>query len=311
MSNRASIPRVGVGLPVYNGERYVGEAIESILAQTHTDFALVISDNASTDATEEICRAFAREDSRVRYERAPENLGSSPNFNRCLDLLPDTEFFKWSAHDDLLSETFLERCVEALDADPLCVLAFARSDYISADRQLIGRQMRSDLSLTANDAAVRARRFVEFTLEAPDIFWSYYGVMRRSALPDNPAGSYIASDQVLVLEMVLRGKLLQVPEARFIRRVHEAAWSSPVREGRNPRDDARRIDARASPRFVLPHFRLYRNYFRAVSRSPLSKAEKLRTKRALVYKVLREWRNPAGDIKYALGSFARRRRAAA
>jgi glycosyltransferase involved in cell wall biosynthesis len=300
-------PRVAIGLPVYNGERYVADAIESILAQTYTEFELVISDNASEDGTEAICREFAHRDRRVRYHRSEKNVGAAPNFNRCLELAPSTEYFKWSAHDDLISETFLERCVEALDEDPARAVAFAAIDFVDAERQLIGRQKRPDLSLDSPDPAARVRRFVELTLEATDLYWAYYGLIRRGTLRTNPNESYIASDQVVVFELALRGKLFQVPEARFMRREHAEAWSSPLRKGRNPQDDATWFDATKRPRLVLPHFTLYRNYFRAVTRSSLSPGEKTRCVRTLAYKVLREWRNPAGDVKHALRNVGRRK----
>jgi glycosyltransferase involved in cell wall biosynthesis len=303
-------PRVAVGLPVYNGERYVADAIESILAQSYTEFELVISDNASEDGTEAICREFANRDGRIRYHRSEKNVGAAPNFNRCLELAaPSTEYFKWSAHDDLISETFLERCVEALDEDSARAVAFAAVDFVDADRQLIGRQRRADLSLDSPDPAARVRRFVELTLESTDLYWAYYGLIRRSTLRPNPNESYIASDQVVVFELALRGKLFQVPEARFVRREHAEAWSSPLRKGRTPQDDATWFDATKRPRFVLPHFTLYRNYFRAVTRSPLPPVTKARCARTLAYKVLREWRNPAGDVKYALRNLRRRKKA--
>jgi glycosyltransferase involved in cell wall biosynthesis len=300
--------RVAIGLPVYNGERYVGDAIESILAQTYRDFVLVISDNASEDGTETICRELAQRDARIRYHRSERNVGAAPNFNRCVDLAPPVEYFKWSAHDDLVNETFLEECVGALDEDLDRVLAFGAVEFIDADKSLIGRQRRADLSVSATDPALRARRFVELTLESNDLYWSYYGLIRRSALRENPNESYIASDQVLVFELALRGQLVQVPGARFLRREHPEAWSSPIRKGRNPQDDALWFDASNRSRLVLPHVTLYRNYFRAVSRSPLTPGEKMRCRRALAYKVRREWRNPAGDVKYALRSLARRAR---
>src|SRR5438128_542667 len=75
-------PRVSIGLPVYNGERYLRLALDSLLSQTFTDFELIISDNASTDGTTEICRAYAARDARIRYSRLEHNIGGSPNFNR-------------------------------------------------------------------------------------------------------------------------------------------------------------------------------------------------------------------------------------
>src|SRR4051794_25259685 len=113
------MPKVSIGLPVYNGEAFLAEAVESLLAQTFTDFEILLVDNASTDRTQEICRAFAARDPRVKYHRNETNIGGGPNWNRAYDLTPsDSTYFKWAAHDDRHAPDFLARCVEALDRDP-------------------------------------------------------------------------------------------------------------------------------------------------------------------------------------------------
>ena len=116
-------PRVSIGLPVYNGERFLARAIDSLLAQDFVDFELVISDNASTDGTGEISRDYAARDPRIRYHRNERNIGAVGNFNRTLDLASG-EYFKWAAHDDWCAPQFLGRCVEVLDDDPSTVLCF-------------------------------------------------------------------------------------------------------------------------------------------------------------------------------------------
>ncbi|WP_081588053.1 glycosyltransferase family 2 protein [Gloeocapsa sp. PCC 7428] len=93
-------PRISIGMPVYNGEPYLKDAINSILNQTFEDFELIISDNGSTDRTEEICRTIASQDQRVRYYRNEQNLGAGWNFNRVVDLATG-EYFRWACHDDI------------------------------------------------------------------------------------------------------------------------------------------------------------------------------------------------------------------
>ena len=75
------MPRLSVGLPVYNGEGYLAESLEALLGQSYEDFELIISDNASTDGTADICRRYAKQDSRIRYIRQPRNIGCAPNHN--------------------------------------------------------------------------------------------------------------------------------------------------------------------------------------------------------------------------------------
>jgi glycosyltransferase involved in cell wall biosynthesis len=114
-------PTVSIGLPVRNGAHYVAEAIESILAQTFADFELIISDNASSDATASICESYAARDRRIRCYRHPHNLGASYNFNFVFRRATGAHF-KWAAHDDVIRPTFLERTLAALEADPEAVL---------------------------------------------------------------------------------------------------------------------------------------------------------------------------------------------
>lgn len=132
-------PLVSIGLPVRNGERYVAGAIESVLRQSFGDFELVISDNASTDATESICGAYVRQDARVRYERIDKNLGAAGNHNRCIDLATG-RYFMWLAHDDLLGDRQLECCVHGLNRYPAASMAFPRVTYIDAEGAAAGTQ---------------------------------------------------------------------------------------------------------------------------------------------------------------------------
>src|SRR5262245_39663132 len=110
-------PTVSVGLPVFNGENYLAEAIDSILAQTYRDFELIICDNASTDATEKIARGYADTDARVRYHRNVTNIGGARNQTLAMNMARG-RYFRLSAHDDKIAPTFLEECVKVLDERP-------------------------------------------------------------------------------------------------------------------------------------------------------------------------------------------------
>src|SRR5512139_3267591 len=119
-------PRVSIGVPVYNGENFLKDALDSLLAQTFKDFEIVIADNVSTDQTEEICRSYAAKDARIRYYRNETNIGAGPNHNRVFELSRG-EYFKWVCHDDMCAPEFLERCIEVLDRDPSVVLCHAET----------------------------------------------------------------------------------------------------------------------------------------------------------------------------------------
>ena len=122
-------PRVSIGLPVYNGQRFVEEALHSLLKQTYRDFEIIISDNGSNDRTEAICRECASTDDRVRYYRNDENRGAAWNFKHVVDLSKG-EYFKWAGHDDICAPEYVERCVDVLDRMPQVVLCYTKSILI-------------------------------------------------------------------------------------------------------------------------------------------------------------------------------------
>jgi len=114
-------PRVGVGLPVRNGEATLPRTLDSLLSQTFDAFEIVVVDNFSTDRTQEICLAYADKDPRVRYHRNEENIGQIANFNRAYELSRG-EYFRWVGCNDWWEPTYFQRCVEALDRQPSAVL---------------------------------------------------------------------------------------------------------------------------------------------------------------------------------------------
>src|SRR3954447_19823090 len=113
-----SSPLLTVGMPVYNAEQFLAKALDSFLDQTFKDFELLISDNASTDRTEEICRKYAARDRRIRYFRNAKNMGAGWNLRHVYSLAKQATYYKTAAHDDFLEPTFLEECIAALEADP-------------------------------------------------------------------------------------------------------------------------------------------------------------------------------------------------
>jgi glycosyltransferase involved in cell wall biosynthesis len=237
-------------MPVHNGAATLRPALDALRAQTFTDFEVIISDNASTDATEEICRAYAARDPRIRYERNAENLGAAGNFNRVFARARGT-YFKWFACDDLLAPEYLERCVRALDeAGPAFVLAFADRGMLSTDGVRLGHdpylisggrddERRYDDIGFATLLRVCGSRYPIFA----------FALMRRAAMARTRGmGNYIAADLVFVAEMRLFGRFRRVPEVLYFQRLHaptpevlartrkrgDAAWFDPRRQARWP-----------------------------------------------------------------------------
>ncbi|HYO10197.1 MAG TPA: glycosyltransferase family A protein [Tepidisphaeraceae bacterium] len=212
-------PRVSIGLPVYNGERHLHAAIDSILAQTYGDFELIISDNASTDSTGEICRQYARQDARVAYHLLPENVGAAENFNRVFHQARG-EYFKWAAHDDVCLPTFLERCVTALDAAPRSVvLCMPRTTLIDSAGRVVGDHD-DELDLRQRFATGRMAELAVKILSCG--CHSIFGLIRRDVLARTRLiGAYVASDTVLLSELAAEGQLWEIPERLFLARIHE------------------------------------------------------------------------------------------
>ena len=186
-------PRLSIGLPVFNGERFLKKAIDSLLTQTFEDFELVISDNASTDKTQEICREYASNDKILRYFRNAQNLGAARNYNRVFELSKG-EYFKWAAHDDLCAPKLLRQCVEVLDRDSSVILCYSRAKAI--DEQ--GEVIKSYPAKSDAGASKPQDRFYEF-LCIPHPCTAIWGVMRASVLKKTRLiGNYTASDRPLL-----------------------------------------------------------------------------------------------------------------
>jgi glycosyltransferase involved in cell wall biosynthesis len=119
-------PRVSLGMPVYNGEAYLEEALRSLLGQTFEDFELIISDNASTDRTRSICLDYAAHDRRIRFLRNEINVGFCRNQNRVIESSTG-EYFLLTHHDDVRAPNYLERTVAVMDADPSIVVCYTKT----------------------------------------------------------------------------------------------------------------------------------------------------------------------------------------
>ncbi|MGH2584660.1 MAG: glycosyltransferase family 2 protein [Dehalococcoidia bacterium] len=228
-------PRVSIGLPVYNGERYLPATLDSILAQTFRDFELIICDNASTDRTEEICRRYAAQDTRIRYERHPRNLGAQYNLNRVVHLATGV-YFKWASHSDILAPDFLARCAGVLDCNPDVVLCFSRQMMIDEEDNHLGQEP-DDMYFCAPTPHERLRLF----FASDRVNQTSYGVIRTAALKGTPLlGDWYGADRALLMELALHGCFERIDENLFFSRrfpgrsrnvVNKAAWFNPRARG--------------------------------------------------------------------------------
>jgi len=275
-------PRVSVGLPVFNGENYLATAISAILAQTYTDFELIICDNASTDGTADICRDFARRDSRIRYYRNEANLGFGPNFDLCFERATG-EYFKWVAHDDLIAPTYLEKTVAAMDANPDAILCSTAVQEID-DTGRFGRTYQNKLpGIDSTRAHERLAGMTLYRHQCEDIF----GLLRRRPLLGSQLiGRYLGSDRVFLSEIALRGRCIMLNEPLFLHREHQQRYTRAILLGDRKRADVWQ-DTREQRRRRKPglyHWLVYTHLWSMVNRNIASSGARLGC-----YRVLLQW----------------------
>jgi glycosyltransferase involved in cell wall biosynthesis len=261
------IPKISVGMPVYNGERYLSSAIESVLNQSFGDFELIIADNASTDHTEAICREYALRDSRIRYIRNKVNIGAAGNYNLLFEQAR-AKYFRWFNADDLSSPRLHELCYEALEANPSASMAYGKTDLIDGEGELIDHYD-DQLDLRQISAYERLKEFFLRVGQTNAI----YGLMRSSALKRTSLmgrGSFPAADTNLMGEMAIHGQIVEISETLFFRRIHEGASSW----NRSDRAAQQKFWKGRDAKFTLPTLKCELAYWWAVGRSNVSFKEK-------------------------------------
>lgn len=269
------MPRVSIGMPVYNGEKYIRAAIDSILAQSFDDFELIISDNASIDATERICREYAAKDRRIQYYRNSTNLGAAKNFNRVFEL-SSGEYFKWAAHDDLCARTFIARCVRMLDGDGSVVLCHAKTKIIDEQGRILSLY---DKKRCTNSPIVHSR-FHDLVLLHIMCF-EIFGLIRAEILRQTPLiSNFTSTDRILLGELSLHGRFFEIPEYLFFRRNHPQCSSNVF----NKRTIVVWLDPSNAGRLALPRWTIFLELCKALKRAKLDWRE-----RTGCYMVMAKW----------------------
>ncbi|MBU4415143.1 MAG: glycosyltransferase, partial [Proteobacteria bacterium] len=247
MRSEKQNPLVSVGMPVYNGAKTLRRALDSILEQDYTNFELIISDNASTDETTEICREYAARDSRISYYRIEKNTGAVWNFNRVFELASG-KYFMWAAHDDDHLPSFISKCVERLEANTQAVLC---APHTSGHVEEINCALHLNVLDTIEGICCVRKRFMEVLKYLPAT--AIYGVIRRDAMEKTRlCENYNATEIVFTNELSLYGEFIQVPEVLF----HYY--------GRLHRDEPKEAFAKIHPdnkppRFYFPFILVYYN----------------------------------------------------
>lgn len=260
--------RVSIGLPVFNGGSLVKKAIESHLAQTFGDFELIISDNASTDDTMEVCAEFARADKRIRLVRQETNCGVNLNHLRVFELARG-DYFRWAAADDVPSADLVRHAVTLLDEDPALVAYLPDTANID-DTNTVTRRLERTLDLRAKSPVERANGVL--TRDYQMVFTQ--GLMRRSTLlSTSRRWTYFGWDFILLLELTLRGQFCNVEGPLLYRRQHRASAAYATRKISEVR---KWVDPTIRSRILLPHWKWAWERVRAVFESPLNASDRLK-----------------------------------
>jgi glycosyltransferase involved in cell wall biosynthesis len=262
-------PKVSIGLPVFNGEQYLRAALDSILSQDYQDFELIISDNASDDATAAICREAAERDPRVRYSRVETNCGAAPNYQRAFQLARGT-YFKWANDDDICLPGFLRRCVETIEQAPSSiVLAYPRAEYIDEEGKVTGTDHES---IESSDQ--RPHRRAAHVFRNVNLGCAQFGLIRSEVLRKTRSmDSFIGSDYVLLAELALLGELREIPEILFQKRIYPG--NSNVYYTDQNQWLAWMDSSHAGRRELLPtYLRIGWEFNKSISRLPLTAKEK-------------------------------------
>jgi len=284
--------RLTFGIPVYNGERYLESALGSVQEQDLADIRIVISDNGSTDATEEICRTAAAADKRIAYHRVAENQGGIWNYQRVSELC-ETELFSWMAADDIKLPDFARVTIAALDeAGPGASFACSRTRIINGDGVIYEDLGDLGMGLDAPTAHERVGNMLR--AQASHVM---YGIVRMSSLRRTRGiRSVLGDDMVLLVELLCAGSMALAPEQAFLQRRHDAqvsvqgagasSWFAPGQRG-----DRSFAETRTNIEM-----------YRGVSHSELPFAEKVRTWGTLGPSwVFPRWRAMARDVANAVG----------
>ena len=296
LSGNASVPRtprIFIGLPVYNGARFLARAIDSLLAQSFTDFTLLISDNASNDETQAICERYCAQDIRVRYVRQCENIGAPNNWNFVVNQA-EGEYFKWATANDECAPLMLERCIHALDADASAVLCQGRTCLVDEESDA-HEEYHKDLALLDERPSERLKDLsVRLALNNGQSGLIRLSSLRRTGL-DRP---YPDGDIPLMAELALLGRFIVLPEVLLYRRMGPSTFACLL-----AKDQIGAFYGEQATRTMVGH-RLHQHVdiIRAAMRLPSEWSEKMAAVNVAIRRLAWDRANVLQDIRQSFGS---------
>jgi glycosyltransferase involved in cell wall biosynthesis len=260
-------PKLSIGMPVYNGEPWIGWSLQSVLDQTYRDFELLVSDNASDDNTADICTDFAAQDSRIKYSRNAHNIGVFRNFDLVFER-SSGKYFKWWTVGDLYANSYFQKCVEILDSRPDVALVNSKTVLFSTSVES-GFDYEESLELIDEDPC---RRFCQY-LARSQLNTSLHGVIRSDLLRQTSLNqAYASSDIAMIADLSLRGKFVEIPERLYFRREQNETSTAEM----SPQDLKEFFSNELSDVMRNQSIKLESGLFRAISCAPVPFRKKMR-----------------------------------
>jgi glycosyltransferase involved in cell wall biosynthesis len=284
-------PQVSIGMPVYNGEKYIAHTLDTLLAQTLSDFELIISDNGSTDRTETICREYALKDSRIRYIRHAVNRGAAWNWNHVVHQARGV-FLKWASSNDYYDAKMLERCTAVLLNDNSIALCYPLTWMVDEDGTR--KVYTGDIDVLEDTPS---QRFIHIRQHL-SMNNAQAGVIRLSALRRTRLErSYPHSDMILMAELALYGKYRLLPEPLFFRRTDKPFMSHKL----SPEDLVHFIDPTRHPRFTMISLSRHIDSIWSVLRAGIGVKETFAALRYIAQRAYRERRAVYRELAILVG----------
>lgn len=218
-------PDVSIGMPVYNGAQYIRQALDSLLDQDYKNFELIISDNASTDETQDICKWYVARDKRIRYYRNENNIGAIQNFNSVF-AISQGDYFMWASCHDLWENTFISRCIDILKKEHAVVLCYPLANWISTNGDSLGV-----ISMGVDTRGLDRMSRSHVLLWSLQFGYPIQGIIRTNTLKQTKFLRHvIGQDLILLFELSLLGEFAHIPEVMLhVRRATDyGSWDKYI-----------------------------------------------------------------------------------
>ena len=297
--NQINKPLVSIGLPVFNGEKFLESSIDTLLSQSYQNIEVIVSDNASTDKTQLIVERYCSKDDRVKYHRHEKNLGASLNYNSTFEM-SDGKYFKWAAHDDIIHKNYIEQCVIAMEGDDSLSLVHPLTGQID------GKGAVTEHLYTSRDTVIpettSKRELYRILIQDRGAWVRIFGLIRSSVLKNTPLiDNYVGSDLTLLGELGLKGKVRDIDTIMFWRREHEETSTTGQYKARRKRLNW--FDTSKNPKVAFPEWRLNTEMFRSVAKQNISLTDKISCVMAILGRMWIKKRLLIKDIVYAVKDF--------